>query len=508
MTKIISFLTASALALFLSVSCSGVHKLDVPLEDTGVNLLGMGAELDPHFFSQNLTRNDGATEEDWYNIVYPRTKAMGLQRLRVMLQPHWWEPFNDNDDPFDACLENFRFNSLECRSVYEVLDLAENLGADVTLVLWGCRQNGECIDPEVGNFGLYFNADPEGTNWVTRCRDDEEFAENFIVFVKHLIRDMGYSCIREITPYNEPDGNVSPIESYIPTAKALAARLKAEGLEGEVVLNLSDNTDTRRYYLRDCTKALGEEAGLFNSHTYIFGYDDPNRKAFNWEKRNLRLAKKAGRAHFVGEFGSDLCRGASRQEDINWYKRGVLIARNAINFLNAGASGCSYWGLIDQYYGRNDDYAQMQQLGLWRYKLNAYQDEDLDPAIPAVDYACRPQYYAYSLLTRNIRKGARVYPLKLGNSFAAGCAVLNPDGSWAYILANGSEEDLSLSLHNPHSDNTVPLLKYDYSEETLPEDASMIEASGSITPSESGRYELCLKSQTLVVLTGGKSVEK
>jgi len=492
-------LCAAACFLLTLASCTN-DIITVPESDTGAQVLGMGAELDPHFFSQNLTRNDGATSEDWYRILYPRTEAMGLQRFRVMLQPHWWEPFNDNDDPYTANPDGFRFDSIECQSVYEVLDLAESIGADVTLVQWGCRISGDCVDPEIGQFGRYYNAAPDGTNWVCRANDDEEFAENFIVFVKHLVDSLGYTCVKEITPYNEPDGNVSKLKYYIPTAKALAARLRAEGLDDRVKLNLSDNTDIRRWYLRGCTKALADEATLFNSHTYIFGYDDPNRKAFNWEKRNRRLAERVGKPHFVGEFGSDLCRGASRQEDINWYQRGVLIARNAINFLNAGASGCSYWGLIDQYYNRNEDYAQMQQLGLWRYVMAAYEPGDLDPAVPAVDYACRPQYYAYSMLTRNIRKGARVYPLNLRNSFAAGTAVLNPDGTWAYIFANQTDENVTVKLSNPNIGEAEACSVTEYVEGTLPVDGSMIEPTDEIVPDANGIYVVNLAPQSVVVL--------
>ena len=43
------------------------------------------------------------------------------------------------------------------------------------------------------------------------------------------------------------------------------------------------------------------------------------------------------------------------------------MTRIAINLLNAGASGVSYWSLIDQYYGKDADYGAMQQLGLWKY---------------------------------------------------------------------------------------------------------------------------------------------
>ena len=56
----------------------------------------------------------------------------------------------------------------------------------------------------------------------------------------------------------------------------------------------------------------------------------------------------------------------------------MLITRNCLNFLNAGAVGASYWSLIDQYYNKGASYEEMQQLGLWRYKKCAYQGADAE----------------------------------------------------------------------------------------------------------------------------------
>ena len=36
---------------------------------TGTPVHAIGVEMDPHFFSQNITRNDGSKAEDWENIV-------------------------------------------------------------------------------------------------------------------------------------------------------------------------------------------------------------------------------------------------------------------------------------------------------------------------------------------------------------------------------------------------------------------------------------------------------
>ena len=53
---------------------------------TGTPVHAIGVEMDPHFFSQNITRNDGSKAEDWENIVVQRVKKMKnleLQNLKI-----------------------------------------------------------------------------------------------------------------------------------------------------------------------------------------------------------------------------------------------------------------------------------------------------------------------------------------------------------------------------------------------------------------------------------------
>ncbi len=264
---------------------------------TGVKLAGLGVELDPHFLSQNVTRHDGAKASDWNEIVVPRIRKMGIQRFRVMLLPHWWEPLNDNGDPGVAALDRFTFESAEMRSLYKVLDIAQEMNADVTLVLWGCPTYCDLLDPAYAGVKRHFLCSSEGTNWVVEPADSEEFAESFSTVVKHLIERRGYTCIKELTPFNEPDGNIIPLERYVPLAKVLDRRLRADGIRDKVRLNLSDNTDTRRFFLEGCARELSQEADLFNSHTYIFGYDTPNSTVLAWEEAHVAAAATAGKKH-------------------------------------------------------------------------------------------------------------------------------------------------------------------------------------------------------------------
>lgn len=492
------FLTA-ALALSAVIACSNTaYEVRTPLSSTGVRLEGLGVELDPHFISQNVTRSDGATLDDWKNIVERRVEMMNIQRFRVMLQPHWWEPVNDNSDPQVADENKFTFDSPEMKSVYAVLDLAERTGAGVTLVLWGCPAHCSYVEDGVPSQGQrHFLCNKNGTNWVTAPEDNEEFAENFSAVVKHLIEVKGYKCVKEITPFNEPDGNVCEPDQYIEIVKALDRHFRKDGIRDKVRFNISDNTDCRRFFLKECADNLADYADIFNSHTYMCGYECPNSYAYGWEKDNIDVVRKTGKNHFVGEFGSNLCVGASRQRDINWYKRGVLITRNCLNFLNAGAVGASYWSLIDQYYNRNASYEEMQQLGLWRYKKSAYQGADAEGC--EEDYQPRPNYYAYSLLTRFVRKGDEVYPLDLQNEYAVGSAFLSEDGHWTYVFSNGSDDNLEFNLYNANDKNPGDYDIYRYTEDGLPKDDSMISPCGVLKASGKG-YKISLPAQSVLLL--------
>lgn len=518
-TDILTY-TAAVLCIGMATGCSSVpsgsenlpkvqsapmydaaHATEIQVtRGTGEPILGLGVEFDPHFIAQNTTRNDGATVSDWDQVIAPRVKKMQIQRFRVMLLPHWWEPYNDNDDPLVADPDGFDFNTLEMQSVYKVLDLAEETGTDVTLVLWGCPTSCELVNSSYGYIGRHFLCAPGSANWVTEPADEREFAESFSAVVSHLINEKGYTCIKEITPYNEPDGNVTPLEHYIPLVKELDRRLTADGIRDKVQFNLSDNTDTRRFFLEGCAENLAEEADLFNSHTYIFGYDTPNSVVIEWEKANIAAAAKAGKRHFVGEFGSDQCVGATRQKDIDRYERGVLMTRHVLNFLNAGAAGASYWSLLDQYYNKGAAYPEMQQLGLWYAVRAAYTpDPDLYASIRE-DYQVRPQYYSYSLLTRFIRKGDKVYPIDLDNEFAAASAFLDEEGRWTYIFANGSDKALDLNLSNPSCPRMGQYAVYRYEQDRLPKDDSLINPD-MVLKARDGKLKIHIPSQAVMVLT-------
>ena len=142
---------------------------------TGTPVHAIGVEMDPHFFSQNITRNDGSKAEDWENIVVQRVKKMKVQQFRIMMQPQWWEPSNDNNDPNVADMSKFTFDSEEMQSVYKVLDLAQENNIGVTLVVWGAITNIDLLSG-INNGQKHFLCDARSYNvnpgWIAGIDND------------------------------------------------------------------------------------------------------------------------------------------------------------------------------------------------------------------------------------------------------------------------------------------------------------------------------------------------
>ncbi len=465
-------------------------------EATGVSLHCIGAEFDPHLYAQNfLGKKDESKVEDW-QIVEDRVGRMKLHRFRVMLQPQWYEPYNDNDDPQNTDMSAFKWNTTEMQSLYYVLDLAQKNNIDVCLVVWGCTTYVSMFDPEYSDVTTTFNCDRVSDNWQNPPKNPEEFAENFAAVTKYLIEEKGYTCIKEVTPFNEPDGNVCEINRYIQVCKAMDRQFTRLGVRDKVGFCLSDNTDGRRFFLERCAASLKGEADSFNSHTYIFGYETPNSVVQEWERANVEVSNRAGKTHMVGEFGSNQCVGATRQKDIDFYLRGVLMTRHVINFLQAGATGVSYWSLVDQYYGRNEGLSQMQQLGLWRYVKSHYRKDGNGNKIEG-NYTTRYQYYSYAMLSESLQRGAEMRPIELNRDFANAMAFKNPDGKWVYVIANQEKDDLGIILNNPETDGaSFEILRY--KEDEIPEDDSLIKPYLT-KKAVDGKLKIAAFAETVVV---------
>ena len=472
----------------------------------GINIYGTSVEFDPHFFSANVQRGI-FKEEDW-EIVERRVKEMGIDRFRVMLRPSWLEPLNDNEEDSAINWDALTPDSVEMQSLYKVLDLAQENGIDVNLTLWGAENMVPLVDLDmmeaVKAQGSHFlSKGNESDNWMMGTLYPEEFAENFSAYVQLLLQK-GYTCVKEVTPVNEPDwsyliNNQVNFEDYKNLCLALDARFKADGIRDKVLFNLSDNTDGRSDWLEKTMMELDEITDIYNSHTYIFGYGTPNSTIVAWEEENKNITRNTGKPHIIGEFGSNQNVGSTRQNDIDLYERGVLIVREMLNFYNAGAAGASYWVLFDQYYAYNASYSEMMMLGLWKGSRDLYYTDQAYYATVKEDYEVRPQYHAFSLMSKYVPKGAEAYPIQLGNDFAIGTAFKDTDGKWVYVFANGNAEGEAMKIALQNGDLVGEYEMYVYSQDSLPEGDNLIAASKTLK-TENLVLALELAPQTVVLL--------
>lgn len=460
------------------------YTVVAPDELIGVNTFGVSVEFDPHFLSQNIAK--GITDPEDWAIIEQRVEKMEIDRFRVMLLPSWIEPFNDDNDTATVNWDALTTESVEMQSVYKVLDLAQKNGIDVNLTLWGAENNLHLIDQNVtaqiqAQGGHFLAKNNDSTNWVIGTKYPAEFAENFSIYVQHFLQK-GYTCIKEITPINEPDWSYQidrgvSFVSYKNLCLELDARFKADGIRDKVLFNLSDNTDAGHSWLENTMMELDEITDIYNTHTYKFGYETKNESIAAWEQENRNITRNTGKPHVIGEFGSNQNIGSSRQSDIDEYRRGVLMVRQMLNFYNVGAAGMSYWVLCDEYYNYSDSYASMMQLGLWKATKRAYFGDSAYYESIKEDYEVRPQYYAYALMTKHVPKGANVYPISLDNDFALGTAFEGADGKMVYVFANGNAggDALKLALQvNGTFD------KYEYAEGKLPGGDNLIAVSETV----------------------------
>lgn len=494
----LSQIALTGLLLVSALSCQrksinkGTDKFYAVQSPNGTKVHAIGAELDPHFFSYCVGHAEHpASEKDW-NIVVGRVKQLDIQMFRVMVQPQWFEPLNDDNDPDHINWDGLDFDTPEMKSLYRVLDLAQQNGISVLLVLWGCHQ---------GHFLANGNQTPNEQSWIVGPKNEAEYAENFSILIQHLVMKKGYTCIREITPYNEPnyfyfiDGKVS-VDSYISMCKKLDTKFKADKIRSLVDFNLVDESGGYDF-LKKCAAELHDEADLMNSHMYTFGYDTPNQDILNYEEKNRNTVP--GRLlHFIGEFGSNQAVGAYLQSDIDEYLRGVLIVRLMLNVFNAGASGMSYWSLFDEYYYKNAPYDDgLMKTGLWRYKKSSYAGSEFYDHIQE-DFQLRPQYFAYGLMTNHVRPGAAIYPIKTDKGNVAASAFRNPDGKWVYIIANEQSDALKIPLWN-NSRSKAVFDVFQYVEEDLPAGDQMIGASGTVAQ-KGGALHIEVPPRSVVLL--------
>lgn len=459
---------------------------DLTLSETAnrhtVNALG--CEWDPKLLLP-VNRNHGITDED-LDFIKGRMQALGIQAVRMMVTPDWFEKQNDNDDPFTANPDGFDMDNDEMNCLFAYLKVCEELGVRVTLTWWGAPAGHWLAHPNIGD-------------WIGAPNDAEEMAENISYLLQYIRKTLGYNCVKELIIQNEPsysfhvEGGAVDLDLYVACYKAMYKRLNDMGM-GDIVLVGADDAQNFGWFC-SAVEALRGVCGKFNSHNYAWSYNHPFLDVVSQEFVSVRTALAGDTPFFLGEFGDGSGIGAYYAASTETYGRGLYIASVVVNSFKAGAAGASYWPLHDVYYYQGSvepgtgagDNGGLMGMGLIGYKKDGA-------------WSFRPSYYAYGLLCNYIPFGSQLYNITGDTDHVVDTmAAKTPDGRWSVIAVNRSGAEQTLNISTGEAVGTM-LNRYLFTESALPTDGTMIAASGRVAPAD-GVYSFTVPANSFVVLS-------
>jgi hypothetical protein len=325
------------------------------------SLSGFGVEDDGWFYAPCNTHN--GVDDEAVAIREARIEWMDPDWVRMFF---WYKDWNPSED-----WETFTFDNPNMASHYRTLDLYQRLGAVVNVV--GVEWEKE---------------DPYGA--------PEKMAKAAGALLEHLTRTRGYTCVRQWTLTNEPNGYFASrysFDAYVRLHELVKREIDLRDLDIEIVG--SDECDDDVGWFTRCVerKSHFDRCGLFVSHRYIDPCDRLLLPSFLEDRLKSLAGKDPVKPFVIGEFGfrdkdlSDPMMNSLMQS----YPYAVWTSALAIDGLNRGVAGFSIWCLQEAYYPAN---MGLMNYGLWDFKRN--------------DWNVRPVYHAWASFCRLTERGDQV----------------------------------------------------------------------------------------------------
>lgn len=460
-------------------------------QSNGKKTEGYGCQIDTHMY-----KSYNALSEEEQQMFYDRIIQMNLQNIRTQVFPEWYERGNDNDDceSFDFDSANVRMDSEEMAQLYRLLDFCEEQGILVDLSFYGCNSIFRSEDGTVT--GSWLGA-PFTTNWVTapRLTDENgnafdgygEYAETVYALLHYLLNVKGYTCVSEFSIYPEPnlsfvnaEGRILHSE-YVKLCKTVDEKLRKEGIRGKIAFSgpaaAVQTVAGYRIYVDD----LGEIFDRFTASTYCFDAEDANETFSDFGDALSSMTDELGKTAGVAEFGTKNYIDPANQTDIDTYERALYLARYMICLTNNGITNLKYWVLGDVMYG-----TYVMRLGLWKFRNE--------------NWAARPQYYTWSLITKYTEVGSEIFPIASKDGDLCAVAFRLPDGNWTYLIANNGNESKKVSLVNYNEGYPKSMNVYEVRAAILDGTCEPIRASAQCQVT-GGAINYSVKANSFVVLS-------
>ncbi len=476
------FCLVAIMMLFTAFACTNGAKEDpvvIPddyeradiLEANPFKLEGIGTQFDAHFWSPD---NASLTEEDWA-IWMERLEMMRMDTARIKILPDWYEISNDNDASEVTDFSGMSWDNVYMNALYRVLDACEEYDISVDLSFYGLSHNNST------NWLGYHPC----TNWVSAPTDLDEFAETVYAALKYLTDVKKYTCITEFSIYPEPELNFLntsdyfDIERFYDCIRKVDARLKKEGIRDRFIF--SGFAEVAKIgTLENALENVADCLDKFTGSWYKFNNEHTNFEIRNGVEPFVYRTAPYNKPYGTSEFGSNLPKAPLSAQDIDTYERALYVTRFATLALGEGFSNIKMWVLGDVYYD-----STLNEFGLWKYKTE--------------NWAPRPQFFTYSLLTRYTEKESTIHKSSLIDDHVSVISFCNPEGKWTYVMINNDTKERNIAVVNSFKKN-LELDKYEVTEESLPSEAVMVECSRTYTVNN-GAVSLTMKPKSFVVLT-------
>lgn len=427
------------------------------LKPSRFRLNGIGVEWDEFLHTANcrgahLGKDCIATDND-FELVCRRAKLLGIRYIRAF---YWNRKTESRKGKF--CF------SEEYQAKRRLFDFCEENGIRVCIVM----SEPLCFDTD-GNPVPGF------------CVSD--YVDNVMANLDYLLNVRGYTCIQEVTPFNEPNygarAKVFTVEEYAAVCKLLDEQTRAAGLRDRIRLNLSDTSsmDAQKLFFR----VIGSHGDMYNNHNYMCTPDDTDDMLMALPKIGVSFSERLNAPYVIGEFGWNFNTTTFTTSGLDTYLRGLFLPRIVIQSLNSGAVGASYWCFYDTFYGTRKD-ARMV-CGLFAYK-----DEN---------WRCRPQYYSYGLLMNYADPGAEIFPLHSDTEGIVAVRLRNPDDSRTVFAVNYTENPVTAVFP---SDADLGYRHFVFREDALPAGEAMI-VSDTVVCSGGGKLTDRIAPMSFAVYT-------
>jgi len=472
--------------LLLLFSCNRKTDSQVNINTNVVindSYIGNGAQWDPYQLDYG-TAVLSISDNDWKKL-YQRLDFMQPQLMRVMTNAG--NVVRDGKFAPDAISDQ----------IYKILTYCQTRNVQVMFGDWG---------------------------WTVINNKTSINEQNLSIaaeFVNYLIVNKGFTCIKHYNLINEPNGFWSATDkNYQLWASAITYfhnELKRLNLAEKLSVVGPDAAIWKAdeaWWADSCANRLGDQIGLYDIHTY------PSKITVNsGEFQEIISAYKekvpAGKKIVMGEIGFKFVEPADsllNKENIRRanakkyatpldcqmfvydYSYGIDMADALFQTINAGFSGSIVWMLDDAMYSLGGK-EQLKIWGFWNILGEEY--------FGAEEENIRPWFYAWSLLTKYIPAGSKVFKVETTGDQNIKAIAVEKDGNYMFALVNIGETEKTVKLESKTLQKLHNMKKYIYAEGTL-----NLKGDLELIPNEEGLHFSLKKgvqekmpAQSLIVFT-------